>query len=53
MALERVVEDISPSASNRANADDGARPVALVTGASSGIGADLRANWRGMDTTWS
>jgi uncharacterized protein len=41
MALERVVDDISPSASRPANDDDGSRPVALVTGASSGIGADL------------
>jgi short-subunit dehydrogenase len=41
MARERVVEDISPSASKPANDDGGSRPVALVTGASSGIGADL------------
>jgi uncharacterized protein len=41
MAPARVVEDTSPSASKPANADSGSRPVALVTGASSGIGADL------------
>jgi uncharacterized protein len=41
MAHERVAGDISPSASKPANDDGGSRPVALVTGASSGIGADL------------
>ena len=41
MASARVAPDISPSASKLANDDGGSRPVALVTGASSGIGADL------------
>jgi len=35
------VEDTSPLASKPSNDDGGSRPVALVTGASSGIGADL------------
>jgi uncharacterized protein len=41
MAHERAAEMISPSTSKPAAVNGESRPVALVTGASSGIGADL------------